>query len=584
MSYQDLATQLALRYGINPSLFSNLVKQESGWNPTAVSPKGAIGLTQAMPATARDPGFGVTPLSDPYDPQESLRFGAEYLSAMLNRYKGDVPRALAAYNWGAGNADRWDGDMASLPEETRNYIKSITGGQMIHGSTKGQGLPPEEMIVKRDLQGQIPPDELARITGNAILKSQQAQFAEASAPPPSPAALDAANAGVLTEDAPVVDNSGFLGRLMPNMTEDQRQARLLAIGAGLLSGEDWSSGLAAAGQNLMGVVQGESQEQAAIRRMALEEAMNQQATRPESFRPVGTVQLPDGTQVGGAFADPNTGTFFTINPDGTRQELYGAMPMNNSDASGSRYTNQIFKERDAASEAAGTLRTVDRVLGKLDQTPTGISGAISDLQRAFNTIVGQGITPEQMARGLSQAEIQGLIGKFKDEVVGGGVMTEQDAARIVISLGGDLQSIFTNPDILRERLSTLRGDAERRYLRHYEQYELFRTMYPNMPLMPLERYTGPQPPEAQNLGKGALDSSNVASPASPPPSGWTAEEWSVLTDEERASLSSPSSTTTNTGRTEAVDIMKMPAPKGIQPALWGVMTAEERKEWLELNK
>lgn len=127
MGYQDLATQYALKAGIDPGLFHALIKQESGWNPGAVSPVGAFGLTQAMPATARAPGFGIRPLTDRNNPEEQIRFGADYLAAMLDRYPGDTARALAAYNWGAGNADKWSGSMASLPDETRNYVASITG-------------------------------------------------------------------------------------------------------------------------------------------------------------------------------------------------------------------------------------------------------------------------------------------------------------------------------------------------------------------------------------------------------------------------------------------------------------------------
>lgn len=128
MDYRGIATAQALRAGIDPGLFHALIQQESRWNPNAVSPVGAFGLTQAMPATAANPGFGIRPLSERDNPAEQIRFGADYLSAMLNRYGGDVPRALAAYNWGAGNADKWSGSMDALPKETRGYIQNITGG------------------------------------------------------------------------------------------------------------------------------------------------------------------------------------------------------------------------------------------------------------------------------------------------------------------------------------------------------------------------------------------------------------------------------------------------------------------------
>lgn len=83
-----------------------LINQESGGNNDAVSPKGARGLTQVMPATGVDPGYGVAPLKD-QSPEEYRRFGKDYLVAMLNKYDGDVEKSLAAYNAGPGNVDDW---------------------------------------------------------------------------------------------------------------------------------------------------------------------------------------------------------------------------------------------------------------------------------------------------------------------------------------------------------------------------------------------------------------------------------------------------------------------------------------------
>lgn len=125
---RELALQHARRRGVPEDLFLRLVTQESGWNPNAVSPVGAIGLGQVMPDTARSPGFGIKPLQNPYDPNENLRFSADYLGAMLDRYNGDPVRASAAYNWGAGNADDWNGDLSALPAETRDYVQKVALG------------------------------------------------------------------------------------------------------------------------------------------------------------------------------------------------------------------------------------------------------------------------------------------------------------------------------------------------------------------------------------------------------------------------------------------------------------------------
>lgn len=116
---------------MNNDLIDRVIQQESGGNPYAVSPVGAAGLMQIMPATAADPGFGMSPLAweNVFDPTANRAFGEEYLNHLLNRYNGDQTRALAAYNWGLGNVDKWDGDLNSLPAETRNYVVSILGGQ-----------------------------------------------------------------------------------------------------------------------------------------------------------------------------------------------------------------------------------------------------------------------------------------------------------------------------------------------------------------------------------------------------------------------------------------------------------------------
>lgn len=83
-----------------------LIKQESDGDPTAVSVKGARGVTQVMPATGSDPGYGVAPMKD-QSVAEQTRFGKDYLTAMLNKYDGNVEKALAAYNAGPGAVDGW---------------------------------------------------------------------------------------------------------------------------------------------------------------------------------------------------------------------------------------------------------------------------------------------------------------------------------------------------------------------------------------------------------------------------------------------------------------------------------------------
>jgi hypothetical protein len=114
---------------VDDDLFKSVIAAESRGNPNAVSPKGARGLAQLMPGTSRDPGFGVQAARDE-SPEENKRVGKDYLNAMLKRY-GNMDYALAAYNWGPGNTDKWIARGAKpeeLPAETRAYIPKVKAG------------------------------------------------------------------------------------------------------------------------------------------------------------------------------------------------------------------------------------------------------------------------------------------------------------------------------------------------------------------------------------------------------------------------------------------------------------------------
>jgi len=115
--FQAALKQAATAANLSPALLSALVWQESRWNPQAVSPKGAIGLAQLMPATARDLGV------NPADPVANLTGGARYLRYLLDTFDGDVEKALAAYNAGPGRV-RSAGGVPAIAE-TRNYVASI---------------------------------------------------------------------------------------------------------------------------------------------------------------------------------------------------------------------------------------------------------------------------------------------------------------------------------------------------------------------------------------------------------------------------------------------------------------------------
>ena len=118
-NYQAKVAELAARFDLSPSLIEALVWQESRWRETAVSPVGARGLAQLMPGTARDLGV------DPDDPFANLEGGARYLREQLDRFDGDLEKALAAYNAGPGRVIRANG--VPRIRETQLYVAAIMG-------------------------------------------------------------------------------------------------------------------------------------------------------------------------------------------------------------------------------------------------------------------------------------------------------------------------------------------------------------------------------------------------------------------------------------------------------------------------
>jgi membrane-bound lytic murein transglycosylase B len=137
--------QAAARHNVDPNLVRAVVKVESNFNPNAVSRKGAMGLMQLMPSTARQ-----LKVKNPFDPEQNVDAGVRHLKQLLVSYGGDIKLTLAAYNAGAGAVARSSG----VPRytETQNYVRRITN--LYYGGTVQAGSVAHDPVrIQRDARG-----------------------------------------------------------------------------------------------------------------------------------------------------------------------------------------------------------------------------------------------------------------------------------------------------------------------------------------------------------------------------------------------------------------------------------------------
>lgn len=326
------------------------------------------------------------------------------------------------------------------------------------------------------------------------------------APPPSEAgsvdaALDQSNGG------------GLLARMMPDLTPDQRRQNLLAIGAGLLNGTDWSSGFAGAGQNLM---QAGEQRMSADQRMqeilmqgALSEQRAAAAADNQGRFYQGSVIDANGVIHPNVWADRRTGEQFSVGIGGVETPVFGK-ELNNSTAAGTDQRVPAQQTVERLGDTRRALRLVESTLTNLDDVKQGIPGLIRDGQTLLQTLVNDSnLSPEQINHYISRGNMQGLIGALRTQVVGPGVMTEQDALRVAMFIGGDLSNTGQNRGVAQARLEQLYEQLVRAYEEDWSAYSDYRTRFGDTLVLPeLQRWERGYTP----AGSGALDGSNAGDP------------------------------------------------------------------------
>lgn len=327
-----------------------------------------------------------------------------------------------------------------------------------------------------------------------------------------PTAGGGSNGFLSTKDAsaglPQENSRSVLGNILgydnPAWLTDDRSDQLLALGAGILSGNNWSEGLGNGAGNILGM---RMQDKADDRQAGVDALEHQReleldrASASSSMVRAGNIEMKDGSQRGDLRFD---GTNY-IDPEGNPVTAQVSRALNNSDAFGSRGQLSAQQALDASTRLTSMgneLESLDRVYAGLENVDYGIAGFQTEMETFMKTLVGKGLTPEEISRAAVKGELQGLVGATREQVVGGGVMTEQDAVRVIMALGGDL-SILSNPDVMREQLGKIRQQKLNVYDSEFDFYKSHNETYKNLNYPDVTRYGGPSLDKSNEGGNDA---------------------------------------------------------------------------------
>ncbi len=156
-SYSEFINEAASKHGVDPFLIKSVIKVESDFDPDVMSSKGAQGLMQLMPATAK-----VVGCSDPFNARENILGGSNYLRMMLKRFNGNIDYTLAAYNAGPGNVEKYNG----IPpfRETKNYVRKVKHYYQQYTSAAGVSSKSSKSSKKNKIISVVNSDLTRRLT------------------------------------------------------------------------------------------------------------------------------------------------------------------------------------------------------------------------------------------------------------------------------------------------------------------------------------------------------------------------------------------------------------------------------------
>ena len=462
MNYRNLAYQTAQKYGLDPDMFVRQIQAESAFNPAAVSSAGAIGLGQLMPATAKELGV------DPTDPVQNLEGAARYMKQLLGRYDGNQTLALAAYNAGMGNVDKAGG----VPnfKETQNYIAKIMGSNMADQPTQPQQPQQQSQgLLGGILGGQgiggalgLSDDFRDRLKMGLLLGSDPRAFAPMVAGMQQAARerrAEAKEQKQLNKSLEYLKKRANAGDQMAAQIYGAVSTGVLPVGAGVstyLTQSLKTDGVTDTTDYKNYTEYVKEMEDP----ISFKEYMDAKERKPLQNK--GTYRY-NNRIIGEVTFDPNTGDYFEIvNGQRVPIDISKAQPVTDATfAKAIPNYGEFVKLDESLSEDRTSMDRLQSYMKTIGNTNEGFQRLGDQMTASLKTLLSgiagpewTTLSKEELNAAVARGQLQGLIGRFRIETVGGGVMTEQDALRIIANLGGDVNAL-QNKEIVTKQIETL---------------------------------------------------------------------------------------------------------------------------------